>query len=76
MFPKIIIEPREGVSQEQALRAVKEVIEHGRVSEANNIAHYCWLSIFNDVAGQVRVITRKKRTTESADSFIVSRYTG
>jgi hypothetical protein len=65
---KIIIDCK-GVSQEIALERVKRVIMTGRISEAGGINHYCWVSEFPDEL----VYVRRKRSDNSADSFIVTK---
>ena len=67
---KIIIE-FDGVSPEIALRRVERVVREGQISTAGGdpgIPHYCWVTVFDDV----NVYVRKKRTANSAESFLVT----
>ena len=60
------------MSAADAARYVAQVIDAGRMSEAAGIPHYCWVTTFRD--GTV-VSTSRKKTANSADSFIVYRRT-
>ena len=67
-MPKIVIDYPEEMNAEIAILRVLSVVRLGKISEAANIPHYCWMSAFGD---RSEVITRRKKTTKSADSFIV-----
>lgn len=65
---KIIIDNQANINDQLAVIYVSKVIKGGRVSEANNIKHYCWVTKFES---GMTVVVRKKRTEKSADSFVV-----
>jgi len=73
MTEKIIIEIMDALDPSMAIDLVSRVVKGGRVSKANNIAHFCWLSIYEVDGVTIEVCTRNKRTATSADSFIVSK---
>jgi len=58
---------------DMALEVVQSVIDGGLVSKAAGIPHYCWHSIFNLPDGKVHVTTRRRKTKDSAHSFVVYR---
>lgn len=67
---KVIIDIRDGVAPALAIERVASVVRNGRVSGNND--HFCWVTCWDNTRTQV--ITRQKRTPESADSFIVGTY--
>ena len=67
---RLIIDVRDGISDEDAITAVKQVVAEGRVSQAAGIPHYCWATVFT--ARNLVVAVRRKKTNASADSFIVA----
>lgn len=70
MATKLIIDVDNSVSLEEALMAVTIVVKGGYVSQAANILHFCWATVFPN---GVEVITRHKKNDHAADSFIVIR---
>jgi hypothetical protein len=68
---KLIIDfDPDAISASDALRRVATVICHGRVSEANGMKHYCWLTVFKD---NIAVYTRHKKRNQKSDSFLVGK---
>ena len=67
MSRRIIIE-YDDVEPSVAINRVLCVMSDGRISEANGIPHYCWYTSWPDRIG---VLTRRKRSESSADSFLV-----
>lgn len=65
---KIIIKVEDGVDLMEALLKVRSVINSGKISKDKSIPHYCWLTKFDD---GLTVITGKKKSDGSADSFTV-----
>ena len=69
MKRRIIIEiENENISDLAALNRVMRVMGEGQISEASTGAHYCWHVEFSD---GVSVSVRRKRSKDSADSFVV-----
>lgn len=71
-MPDIIIHC-DGVRHGDALSHVAAVISAGYISEAAGIPHYCWATKWSD---GVVVYAHRKRTAQSADSFVVRREDG
>lgn len=68
---KMEIEIRDGINPVQALEAVKQVVEHGKVSEGEKgKKYYCWATVFKntDDSSQFVVATRQYRKN---DCFVV-----
>ena len=68
---KISIEIRDDISPIQALEAVKQVMEHGKVSEGERgRKYYCWATVFKNTEdnSQFVVATRQYRKN---DCFVV-----
>lgn len=67
---RIIIDNDVTISDAAAAWYVSQVMNAGRISTANGIDHYCWVTRFAD---GVSVITKRKRSLSAADSFVVRR---
>lgn len=73
-MPKMIIEYPDDMNPVLALTYVLRVVSQGRISEAAGIKHFCWATeLGNPEApnGSRMVYTRRKRSSTSADSFVV-----
>lgn len=66
---RIIITHDEGISDQEALKAVLEVVTDGRISVGKHGMHYCWLTVWP--AANIFVQVRTKRHPDAADSFHV-----
>jgi len=56
-----------GVDIDTALVCVKYVISEGKVSVAQGVKHYCWLTTWKN---GIAVSTRRKKKGQKSDSFI------
>lgn len=66
---KIIIECRDGIEPEDALRRVRFVVGSGKCYELRGYMHYAWHSEWP--LDGIEVIVRQKKSKTAADSFIV-----
>ncbi len=68
---KIQIEIRDDIPPVQALEPIKQVVEHGKVSEGERgRKYYCWATVFKNMedGSQFVVATRQYRKN---DCFVV-----
>ena len=70
MEKRIIINIQGKVSEEDAARYVADIISGGRISVANGVKHFCWLTTWKD---GMRVATNRKKKGQNSDSFTVWR---
>ena len=73
---KLIIDYPDDMTAGDALEFIQEVVLSGKVSYANGIRHFCWLTTFKTPAvkeGGVTAITRVKKKGQKSDSLIVRR---
>ena len=67
---RIIIDYDDTISDNEAIHRVATVVADGKISESNNVPHYCWATSFSD---GVVVWTRRKKSYQKSDSFCVTR---
>jgi hypothetical protein len=67
---RVLIKYDEDIGPGRAVWYVQKVMDHGLVSEAAGIPHYCWATKFAD---GISVVVQRKRQLGAADSFIVYR---
>jgi hypothetical protein len=73
MKRRIIVEIRDDIPDDVALRIVTRVVELGRISKGvRDQDHYCWATTFAVGDDEIVVYTREKYKTQ-ADSFIVAK---
>lgn len=68
---RIIINIRDGISEEDAIYMVKLSMESGRISSNKNGKHYCWMTTFK--TGEAVSVTAKKKG-QTSDIFNVFKY--
>lgn len=68
---RLIIDYPDDMLPSDAITLVKCVVAEGRVSETQKgVKHFCWLTRF---ANGNTVLSRRKSTAKSADSFRIDR---
>ena len=65
---RIIVEIRNNIDHEVALRCVASVVSHGKSSYGDEKPHYCWATTFDTSCGCVTVATRNYR---KSNCFVV-----
>jgi isoleucyl-tRNA synthetase len=68
---RLIIDYPDDMLPDRALWLVQTVVSSGKVSQANGVPHFCWLSYMP--VSKAEVITRRKKPGQKSDSLIVRR---
>lgn len=70
---RIIIDFPNGVTPQEAMRLVSQVVAGGKVSQASDIPHYCWATVEHQKDYDLTVWTRRKKKGQKSDSFRIFR---